>query len=143
MKKDIHPNYVDSTVTCACGNKFETQSTKEAISVEVCSSCHPFYTGAKSLASQTGKVERFKQKYGYKSTPADPKKSEGPIVEEAAVEEVEEQPTEEVAVEVEETTEEVVEEPAEEVAEETTEVEEVNEEEVQTDETVEQEQEQE
>ena len=45
MKKNIHPNYVKATVTCACGNTFETESTKENIQVEVCSKCHPFYTG--------------------------------------------------------------------------------------------------
>lgn len=66
MKKDIHPVYVDSLVTCACGNTFTTKSTKDKISVEICSKCHPFYTGAKTLASQKGRVEKFNQKYGYK-----------------------------------------------------------------------------
>lgn len=64
MKKDIHPQEVESVVTCACGNTFETKSNKETISVEVCSKCHPFYTGKQSRTSQTGTVEKFNKKYG-------------------------------------------------------------------------------
>lgn len=64
MKKGIHPTYVTSTVKCACGNSFETQSTKEEIFLEVCANCHPFYTGKQSIASKKGKVERFNAKYG-------------------------------------------------------------------------------
>ena len=52
MKKNIHPEYVEATVTCACGNTFKTMSTKENISVEVCSNCHPFYTGKQNLTSK-------------------------------------------------------------------------------------------
>ena len=52
MKKNIHPEYVEATVTCACGNTFKTMSTKENNSVEVCSKCHPFYTGKQNLASK-------------------------------------------------------------------------------------------
>lgn len=64
MKKNIHPNYVKATVTCACGNTFETESTKENIQVEVCSKCHPFYTGKQSRASRAGRVDKFNRKYG-------------------------------------------------------------------------------
>ena len=64
MKKNIHPNYVEATVTCACGETFTVKSTKESINVEVCSKCHPFYTGKQSRASKTGRVEKFNQKYG-------------------------------------------------------------------------------
>ena len=67
MKKNIHPNYVKATVTCACGNTFETESTKENIQVEVCSKCHPFYTGQSTMQSKTGRAEKFNQKYGLKS----------------------------------------------------------------------------
>ncbi len=64
MKKGIHPEYKQTTVTCACGNVIETGSTKENIVIEVCSACHPFYTGAKSrIAEKGGRVERFKKKY--------------------------------------------------------------------------------
>ena len=67
MKKNIHPNYVEATVTCACGNTFKTRSTEENIQVEVCSKCHPFYTGKQGTATLTGNVEKFKQKYGLKN----------------------------------------------------------------------------
>ena len=65
MKKGIHPNYKDCTVTCACGATWTTKSTKDNIVVEVCSECHPFYTGKQSRASKTGRVEKFNQKYGF------------------------------------------------------------------------------
>ena len=65
MKKNIHPSYVEATVTCACGNTFTTMSTKEKIHVEVCSKCHPFYTGAQSTASRKGQVDKFNKKYGF------------------------------------------------------------------------------
>ena len=64
VKKNIHPDYVEATVTCACGNTFKTMSTKDTINVEVCSECHPFYTGKQSLASKKGQVEKFNKKYG-------------------------------------------------------------------------------
>ena len=64
MKKNIHPNYVEATVTCACGNTFKTKSTEENIQVEVCSKCHPFYTGAQGKIKKTGKIEKFNRKYG-------------------------------------------------------------------------------
>jgi large subunit ribosomal protein L31 len=60
MKTDIHPAYAQTKVTCACGNSFTVGSTKEAISVEICSACHPFYTGGEKLMDTAGRVERFK-----------------------------------------------------------------------------------
>jgi len=64
MKKYIHPNYVETTVTCACGNVIHTRSTKENIRVEICSQCHPFFTGKQKLIDTAGRVERFQKKYG-------------------------------------------------------------------------------
>ncbi|NIA14372.1 MAG: 50S ribosomal protein L31 [Nitrospiraceae bacterium] len=64
MKKGIHPDYESATVSCACGNSFETRSTKKAINVEICSACHPFYTGKQKLIDSEGRVERFNRKYG-------------------------------------------------------------------------------
>jgi len=65
MKDGIHPNYGPSVITCSCGNKIELGSTKPAMRIEVCSSCHPFYTGSRSrLVEKGGRVERFRQKYG-------------------------------------------------------------------------------
>ncbi len=65
MKKDIHPNYVEATVTCACGNTFKTMSTIPNISVEVCNKCHPFYTGKQNFGGKKGQVEKFNKKYGF------------------------------------------------------------------------------
>ncbi len=64
MKPDIHPKYYRATVTCACGETFETGSTKETIKVEICSKCHPFFTGKQKFVDTGGRVERFKRKYG-------------------------------------------------------------------------------
>ena len=66
MKKDIHPEYVATTVTCTCGNTFETKSTvtSGAISVEVCYNCHPFYTGKQKIMDTGGRVARFEKRYG-------------------------------------------------------------------------------
>ena len=66
MKEGIHPEYGKSIVRCACGNTFETGSTKEEIKVEICSECHPFFTGKQKLVDTGGRVERFKRKYGVK-----------------------------------------------------------------------------
>lgn len=63
MKKEIHPDYVECTVHCACGNEFKTRSTKPKINVEICSSCHPFFTGKAKFVDSEGRVERFKKKY--------------------------------------------------------------------------------
>jgi large subunit ribosomal protein L31 len=64
MKQDIHPNYHVTTVTCVCGNTFETGSVKPNLRVEICSSCHPFFTGKQKLVDSGGRVDRFKKKYG-------------------------------------------------------------------------------
>ena len=65
MKKNIHPEVKDATVTCVCGASFKTKSTKENISVEVCSECHPFYTGSQGKAKKTGNIEKFNKRYGF------------------------------------------------------------------------------
>jgi large subunit ribosomal protein L31 len=64
MKKDIHPEYVDARIVCACGNVIETRSTVAEIHVEICSSCHPFFTGKQKLIDTAGRVEKFRAKYG-------------------------------------------------------------------------------
>ncbi len=66
MKKGIHPQYVDSVIKCACGNEIRTKSVKKEISVEICSKCHPFFTGKQKLIDSAGRVERFQKKYGLK-----------------------------------------------------------------------------
>ena len=66
MKEGIHPKYVKATVRCACGNTFETGSTKENLRVEICSKCHPFFSGKQKLVDTGGRVERFKKRYGLK-----------------------------------------------------------------------------
>lgn len=63
MKKEGHPNYTASKVTCACGNSWETRSTRDAINVEICSSCHPFFTGKQKLLDTAGRIEKFRKKY--------------------------------------------------------------------------------
>lgn len=62
MKKDIHPELKETTIECACGKTFEVQSTKEDMEVEICSNCHPFYTGKEKIVDKMGRVEKFKQK---------------------------------------------------------------------------------
>lgn len=64
MKKEIHPESKEATVTCACGATFKTRSTKDKIFVEVCSECHPFYTGTQGKVKKTGNIEKFNRKYG-------------------------------------------------------------------------------
>ena len=64
MKDGIHPEYMATQVKCACGNAFETRSTQAAMNVEICSACHPFYTGKQKLIDSEGRVERFNRKYG-------------------------------------------------------------------------------
>ena len=64
MKKGIHPDYKDCTIICACGETFQAKSSKEEINVEVCSKCHPFYTGKQTRSSKTGRVKKFNKKYG-------------------------------------------------------------------------------
>lgn len=64
MKKGIHPGYKETTFVCACGNTVHTRSTKENVHVEICSKCHPFYTGKQKLVDSAGRVERFQKRYG-------------------------------------------------------------------------------
>ncbi|AOY75563.1 50S ribosomal protein L31 [Clostridium formicaceticum] len=64
MKKDIHPEYNEVDVFCACGNTFKTKSTKKEIRVEICSECHPFYSGKQKSVEKGGRVEKFKKKFG-------------------------------------------------------------------------------
>ncbi len=65
MKAEIHPDYQEITVTCSCGNVFKTRSTRnKELSIEVCSTCHPFYTGKQKIVDTAGRVEKFRQKYG-------------------------------------------------------------------------------
>lgn len=71
MKADTHPNYAEIEVTCSCGNKFKTRSTSvKPLHIEVCSACHPFYTGKQKMIDTAGRVERFNQKYGKKQAAA-------------------------------------------------------------------------
>lgn len=63
MREGIHPDYKVCKVTCACGNSFETKSTKDEIKVEVCSACHPFFTGTQKFVTRGGRVEKFKKKF--------------------------------------------------------------------------------
>ena len=64
MKSDIHPKYEDATITCACGKVFHTRSTKSDIRVEICSKCHPYFTGKQKLVDTGGRVDRFKRRFG-------------------------------------------------------------------------------
>ncbi len=64
MKEKIHPKYFKTTISCACGESFETGSTKENIKIDICSLCHPFFTGKQKFVDTGGRVERFKRKYG-------------------------------------------------------------------------------
>jgi large subunit ribosomal protein L31 len=82
MKKDIHPEYVDARIVCACGNVIETRSTVAEIHVEICSSCHPFFTGKQKLIDTAGRVEKFRAKYGMRGGGAET--TEGESVEAAA-----------------------------------------------------------
>jgi len=66
VKKGIHPKYVDCTMVCVCGNTVHTRASKESIHVEICSKCHPFYTGKQKLVDSAGRVERFQKRYSGK-----------------------------------------------------------------------------
>ncbi len=66
MKADIHPEYVEAIVRCACGNSFQTRATKPDLHIEVCSACHPYFTGEHRIVDTAGRVERFKRRYGIK-----------------------------------------------------------------------------
>ncbi len=63
MKKDIHPNYYETTVKCGCGNTFTTRSTQKELKVDICSACHPFYTGKLKFVDTAGRIEKFKNKF--------------------------------------------------------------------------------
>ena len=63
MKENIHPNYEETTVKCACGNEFKTRSTKKDIRLDICSNCHPFFTGKQKLVDTGGRVDRFKKRF--------------------------------------------------------------------------------
>ncbi len=71
MKKNIHPKYKDITITCGCGNVAKTRSTGKDMSVEICSACHPFYSGKQKIVDTGGRVERFRRKYGLKEESAE------------------------------------------------------------------------
>jgi large subunit ribosomal protein L31 len=68
MRADIHPNYVESRVVCSCGNTFTTRSTSPELHVELCSECHPFYTGKQKLVDSGGRIEKFERRYGRRTT---------------------------------------------------------------------------
>ena len=64
MKKGIHPKYKEVTITCACGAEYSTRSTRNSYKIEICSACHPFFTGKEKLVDSAGRIERFNRKYG-------------------------------------------------------------------------------
>ena len=66
MKDKIHPNYIEATAVCSCGNTFQTRSTRPRLHTEVCSKCHPFFTGEQRIVDTAGRVERFKRRYALK-----------------------------------------------------------------------------
>ena len=70
MKEKIHPEYHEVQVSCACGNSFKTRSTKKEMKVEICSACHPFFTGKQKLVDSAGRVERFQKRYRKQSAPS-------------------------------------------------------------------------
>jgi len=75
MKKGIHPDYKETTITCACGEVIHTRSTKQNIKIDICSKCHPFFTGKQKLIDAAGMVDRFKKRYAKKQPEKKPKKS--------------------------------------------------------------------
>ena len=64
MKAETHPEYVDATITCGCGQSWQTRATKPDIRIEICSTCHPFFTGEQRIVDTAGRVERFRRRYG-------------------------------------------------------------------------------
>jgi len=66
MRKDIHPDYKECSVTCACGNSFATKSNKEVMRIDICSECHPFFTGEQKIVDAAGRIEKFKARYAMK-----------------------------------------------------------------------------
>ena len=86
MKQDIHPEYVETHVTCSCGNTFTTRSVKAELHVELCNQCHPFYTGKQKLVDTGGRVERFQKKYAGRATRTAPAAAAAPSADDASVE---------------------------------------------------------
>ena len=80
MKSDIHPKYLEATVTCGCGNSFKTRSTRGNIAVEICAKCHPFFTGKQKFLDTAGRVEKFQRKYGWDQRANNKKKSKEPAL---------------------------------------------------------------
>ncbi|MBU4175233.1 MAG: 50S ribosomal protein L31 [Actinobacteria bacterium] len=78
MKKDIHPEYMETEVTCSCGNKFTTRSTRPELRVEICSECHPFYSGKQKLIDSGGRVERFQKRFASHLNVKEGKRKEPP-----------------------------------------------------------------
>lgn len=70
MKEGIHPNYIETTIRCACGNEVKINSTTKDIHVDICSDCHPFYTGKQKLVDTAGRIEKFQRKYAKKASPS-------------------------------------------------------------------------
>ncbi|MCW8895562.1 50S ribosomal protein L31 [Sulfurimonas sp.] len=66
MKKDLHPNFVTCTVTCACGNSFENKSEKATLNIDICNECHPFFTGSERMVDTAGRIEKFNARYAKK-----------------------------------------------------------------------------
>jgi large subunit ribosomal protein L31 len=76
MKENLHPRYFRCEVTCSCGAKFETRSTRESMKIELCSECHPFFTGKQKIIDSAGRVEKFNRRYGdYKNAPKEESKA--------------------------------------------------------------------
>jgi len=73
VKKGIHPRYVRAKIICVCGNVIETRSTSPEVHVEICSNCHPYFTGKQKLVDTAGRVDRFRRKYGIKEATQEPK----------------------------------------------------------------------
>jgi large subunit ribosomal protein L31 len=92
MREGIHPEYPPATVSCACGNNFVTRSTRGDFQVDVCSNCHPFYTGTQKLIDAAGRVDRFRKRYGGEDKKAAAKASKAPKAEKPAAEPAAEAP---------------------------------------------------
>ena len=80
MRQGIHPNYIETSVTCACGATFQTRSTKQNIRLDICSSCHPFFTGRQKFLDTAGRVERFQKRFAKTGGETVARKAEGPKV---------------------------------------------------------------
>ncbi len=89
MQQDIHPNYVETAVVCGCGNTFKTRSTRAKIHVEICSACHPFFTGKVKFIDTAGRVEKFQRKYNWGNKPGEAEAAKAEAKAEAARNEAE------------------------------------------------------